>query len=105
MKDDTPPACSLEAAQLERRLAAIAAIGAEHLIAHDIEGGCHILRFRAEDGARRRLDEIVGAEKECCSFLDLSLAEAGDELVLSIGAPEHAEAVADRLAEAFEKGG
>lgn len=101
MKDDTPLACSLDAAQLERRLASMAAAGAEHLITHDTEGGLHVLRFRAEDGARRRLDEIVEVEKECCPFLDLLLTQAGNELVLSIGAPEHAEGVAAGLAEAF----
>lgn len=104
MKDDTPIACSLGADQLERRLTAIAEVGAAGLIARGTDGSRHTLRFRASDETRRRLKEIVAAEAECCAFLDLSLVEVGDELVLWIAAPERAEKVAGGLAEAFERG-
>ena len=52
---------------------------------------------------RRQLEEIVAAESECCPFLELALAEEGDELVLSIAAPENAQEIADELAEAFTR--
>jgi hypothetical protein len=101
MTEETPIACSLGAAQLEDRLAAIAEIGASGLIAHSNDGGRHWLRFRAEPVIAERLEAIVAAESECCSFLDMSLSREGDELVLTIGAPEDAQAVADELAGAF----
>jgi hypothetical protein len=101
MKDDTPMTCSLDVDRLERRLAAIVTIGATGLIAHDIDGSRHMLRFRASEETRRSLKAIVAAEAECCSFLDLSLSAQNDELVLSIVAPKDGQAVADELALAF----
>lgn len=96
-----PVACSLAADDLSRRLAAIAEIGADSLSGSDVDGGRHLLRFRADAGTRERLETIVAAEAECCSFLDLSLRADAGELVLSISAPEHAQPLADGLAAAF----
>lgn len=101
MADETPIACSLDAGELEQRLAEIAAVGAASLVSRAREGDRHVLRFRADATARRRLEAIVAAEAECCSFLDLSLCEEAGELVLSIGAPKDAEAVATGLAGTF----
>jgi hypothetical protein len=101
MTDAKPVACSLSAGDLEQRLAAIAAIGADSLIARSVEGGRHELRFRADATTRERLEAIVAAEAECCSFLDLALHEDGGELVLSIAAPTDAQPIADELAAAF----
>jgi hypothetical protein len=101
MTDPAPVACSLGADALEGRLAVIAEIGADSLISRDAEGGRHLLRFRADAATRTRLEEIVAAEAECCSSLELSLDRNGDELVLAIGAPRNAQALADGLAKAF----
>jgi hypothetical protein len=101
MTNDTPAACSLGARELQQRLTAIIETGASSLISRNIEGGRHILRFRASEAVRRQLKGIVVAEAECCPFLDLSLSDEGDELVLSIAAPKNARAVADELAGAF----
>jgi hypothetical protein len=101
MAKETPIACSLEAGELEQRLAAIAAIGADSLIARSVEGDRHLLRFRVDAMTRRRLEGIVAAEKECCSVLDLTLSEKGGELLLSIAAPRDAQALASGLSAAF----
>jgi hypothetical protein len=101
MSTDEPIACSLGAADLEQRLAAIAAVGADSLIARKVDDGRHLLRFRADATTRHRLEEIVAAEAQCCAFLDLSLSDEGGELLLSIAAPSDAQAVADGLAAAF----
>jgi hypothetical protein len=103
MTNDTPVACSLGADELKQRLAVIAEIGADSLISRDIEGDRHLLRFRANAAARRRLEGIIAAEAECCSFLDLSLSEEEGELVLSIAAPKDAQALADEFARAFSR--
>lgn len=103
MTDDTPIACSLGAGELKKRLAVIAEIG-DSLISREVEGGRHLLRFRAGAATRTQLEEIVAAEAECCSFLDLSLDGEGNELVLSIAAPEEAQGLADSLAGAFRVG-
>jgi hypothetical protein len=104
MTDQSPVACSLDAGALERRLAAIADIGADSLISHHAErGGHHLLRFRADAATRMRLEQVVVAEAECCSFLDLSLDQEAGELMLSIAAPRGTQALADGLAGAFAR--
>lgn len=101
MSEALPIACSLSAGDLKQRLAAIAQIGEKSLIDHTTEDGRQVLRFRSDAGTRKRLEEIVAAESECCSFLDLALEERDGELILSITAPEDGQAVADELAAAF----
>jgi hypothetical protein len=104
MTNEKPAACSLGSSQLERRLAAIAEVGAESLISRAVDGdGRHLLRFRPQAGVGDRLEEIVAAEAECCSFLDLRLSEEKGALVLSIAAPASGRTVADGLAEAFSR--
>jgi hypothetical protein len=104
MTDAKPVACSLGAGDLQARLTEIAAVGAASLIAHDEDGGRHTLRFRPDPTTRRRLEEIVAAEAECCSFLALDLAERDGELVLTLAAPEEGRPFADELALAFAGG-
>ena len=101
MSDETPASCSLGAGAFERRLAEIAEIGADSLISRQTEGGRQLLLFRADAATRKRLDQIIAAEAECCSFLDLALIDGEAELVLSITAPQGARALADGLAAAF----
>jgi hypothetical protein len=101
MTEREPPSCSLAPADLERRLAAIAALGEDGLTGRGIEEGRNVLRFVAEPETRRRLEDLVAAEAKCCSFLGLELAEADGELRLSIDAPADAQEVADGLAAAF----
>lgn len=101
MSEESPIACSLGAAELEQRVATIAEVGAASLLSRSAAAGRHLLRFRAGTQTRRRLEEIVAAESECCSFLDLSLIEEDGELVLSIAAPDGGQETAEGLAEAF----
>ena len=104
MTDPKPVACSLGAGDLQARLTEIAEVGAAGLVAHEENDGGHTLRFRPDPTTRRRLEEIVAAEAECCSFLDLDLTERGGELVLTLAAPEAGQPVADELAIAFVGG-
>jgi len=99
-----PVACSLGADDLQTRLAEIAGVGAAGLIAQEENEGRHTLRFRPDPATRRRLEAIVAAEADCCSFLELDLAECGGELVLSLAAPEPGQTIADELASAFVRG-
>lgn len=99
-----PVVCSLEAGDLEARLASIGEIGAASLVDRRREGGRHILCFRPDPETRAQLEAIVRAEAECCAFLDLSLADDGRHLVLSISAPQAGQATAEGLAMAFAAG-
>jgi hypothetical protein len=101
MPEDLPVVCSLGAGDLAQRLSAIAEIGAESLIDRRANEGRHLLRFRSDPKTQRRLEDVIAAEAECCAFLDLSLEEDGDDLILSIAAPEAGQATADGFAAAF----
>lgn len=101
MTEGTPIACSLGASDLRQRLNEIAEVGADSLIERDTKGERHLLSFRPDPETRRRLEAIVAAEANCCSFLDLSLEEQSGQIVLSVSAPEDGQPVADELAAAF----
>jgi hypothetical protein len=101
MATDLPIACSLEARELEQRLGEMTAIGAAALLASETHGRRALLRFRADEDARGRLDAIIDAESRCCSFLTMELALAEHELVLTVDGPVGAEPVIDELARAF----
>lgn len=101
MTKKPPIACSLDAAALRQRLDEIADLGATSLVESGVDGERHLLRFRSGAGTRRRLEAIIAAEATCCSFLDLSLEERGDQLVLSVCAPEDGRQLALEFAAAF----
>ncbi len=101
MTDPKPIACTLGASDLSQRLDEVAALGADSLIGHEAADGVHTLRFRPDARTRCRLDEIVAAEAQCCSFLDLNVSERDGELILTIAAPEPGKPVAKELALAF----
>ena len=101
MTTGVPIACSLSAAELPARLAEMSAIGRDALLAVSPDG---VLRFRADQETRERLESIIAAESQCCSFLRFHLAEQRGELVLSIDAQEGAEPLARDLVHAFAAG-
>jgi hypothetical protein len=98
MTTDTPIACSLSAAELPARLAEMSAIGNDALLGVSPDG---VLRFRADRRTRERLEGIIAAESQCCSFLRFDLTEQGGELRLSVTGPEGTEPVASDLVNAF----
>jgi hypothetical protein len=104
MTNPKPISCSLGAGDLRQRLDEIAEVGAASLIGREAEGGTHTLRFRPDPATRRRLEEIVAAEADCCSFLDLDLTERDGELILTLAAPEDGQPIANELAAAFAGG-
>jgi hypothetical protein len=101
MTNRTPSACSLGPSDLRQRLNTIAEIGADSLIGRGHDGDRHLLYFRSDRATRRRLEEIVTAEAECCAFLDLTLEDRGEELLLSVAAPRSEQVAADEIAAAF----
>jgi hypothetical protein len=92
MTEETPrdereaPSCSLQGRDLQKRLDEIAALGAASLLGQEADGDRQVLRFRADPETRRRLEALVAAEAECCSFLDLALESNGEEIVLTVSA-------------------
>jgi hypothetical protein len=101
MAPETPIACSLTAAEMPARFGEMADIGRASLLAVESAGRQAALRFRAVPGTRERLDAIVIAESQCCSFLDFDLRDVSDGVVLTVTAPPGAELVLDDLVAAF----
>lgn len=99
MAQPLPLACTLDAAALGERTAAMRRIGERALVSAHSDGGHAELRFAPD--ARPEVEAIVAAEAECCAFLTMDLRDAGDELVLTVAAPARAEAVVDGLVAAF----
>ena len=86
-----PIACSLNADDLAQRR--------EEWRALPLLGARVQLRFPLS--ARADLDRLVEAEARCCPFLTLRVTERVDALVLTVDAPEGAEAVLGGMVEAF----
>jgi hypothetical protein len=96
-----PIACSLSATELPERLARMAALGRDALLACEHDGTRAQLRFAAAPGVRERVEAIVAAEAECCAFLTMRVGEHPGGIVLSIEAPEGAGPVLAELVDAF----
>ncbi|MGH2941119.1 MAG: hypothetical protein ACRDPE_23720 [Solirubrobacterales bacterium] len=94
-------ACTLAAPELEARLRGLAEIGERSLLARGRVGSTQVLRFRCSEAVRASLREMAEAERLCCPFLVIELAERDEELLLVIDAPPEAAAVAEGLATAF----
>jgi hypothetical protein len=96
-------ACSLDGAGMTERLARLRAIGAASLVATErLNHRRALLRFRPDGDARASLEEVVAAERACCPFLDLRLADGAAGLIeLSIAAPEEGVPIMEELVAAF----
>jgi hypothetical protein len=101
MSNDLPIACSLTAGDLSARLDEIGAVGRAALLGVERTAGGAVLRFRPGTDTAERLAAIIAAEARCCAFLDMTLRDAGDALVLAIEAPADARPVLDDLVVAF----
>jgi hypothetical protein len=101
MPRELPIACSLSATELPQRLRAMAGLGRDALLDSRTDGTHATLRFAAGAGVRDRVDAIVDAESRCCAFLAMRVTDAPGTVVLSIDAPEGAEAVLAELVDAF----
>jgi hypothetical protein len=96
----TPPvACTLAPGAFEDRLAWIAALNKDALRKYERCDLVLELSYALE--ARERVHEMVRNEQACCAFLAFELHEAGNEIRLTVTAPETAREVADALFEQF----
>jgi hypothetical protein len=101
MPTDLPIACSLSATELPNRLAEMAGLGRAALLDARTTATRAQLRFAAGASVHDRVAAIVAAESQCCAFLNMTLSEEPDTVVLTIEAPEGAEVVLAELVDAF----
>src|SRR4051812_12277489 len=104
MPTELPIACSLSAAELPARLAAMNELGRSALVGVERTKTTAVLRFRSGGETSERPAAIVTAEARCCAFLDMTVSETGDALALTISAPPAAGPVLDELVAAFGAG-
>jgi MerR family copper efflux transcriptional regulator len=96
-----PIACSLSAGDQAERLRDLASLSERVVGARATEEGGSLIRFRPDCDTKSRLVGLVAAERECCPFLELSLAEDGQGLTLSIEGPADAEPVIAEIVSAL----
>ncbi len=101
MRTEPPIACTLSAAEMPRRLAEMRAIGNASLVSMESTGSESVLRFRKGAETLASLRGLVAAERECCPFLALELADEPDAVSLTIRAPQGAEPVVRELLAEF----
>jgi hypothetical protein len=91
----SPVACTLAAGDHKDRIAWIGELNAAALRDYQRVGGRIELVY--EPSAAARVREFVRREHECCPFLDFTIQEDRDALILVIEAPENASEAADAL--------
>ena len=90
-------ACALAPGEFKDRLASMAALNKDALRTYARRDLVLELRYAPE--ARERVLEMVRNEQACCAFLAFELDEVGNEIRLTITAPERAREAADGLFE------
>jgi len=98
----SPIACTLAPGAFKDRLAWIAALNKDALRKYQCRDLVLELSYAPEAHARVR--EMVHNEQGCCGFLAFELHETGNEIRLTVTAPETAREAADALFEQFVAG-
>jgi hypothetical protein len=97
--DVSPIACTLAPGAFKDRLAWMAALNKDALRKYARRDLVLELSYALE--ARERVHEMVRNEQACCGFLAFELHETGNEIRLTVTAPERARGAADALFEQF----
>lgn len=100
---DAPIACTLQPGSYQERLAWIAQLARDGLLGvsrKDLR-----LELRYAPSVADRVREMVAKEQECCAFLNFEISETGEDVRLTIAAPERSRDVADALFEPFVPAG
>jgi hypothetical protein len=96
---ETPIACTLSAGHYKERLAQIAELARDALRSHEREGLGLRLSYAAS--ATGRVKEMVRRERDCCAFLDFEVREEGEQILVTISAPEEARVAAETMFDQF----
>jgi hypothetical protein len=83
-------ACSLDTVDQQERLADWAELLSRARTREEMADGVRYA-FTADDELKAGVEALAAAERCCCSFLGFEIAEAGDELELTITAPPNGQ--------------
>jgi hypothetical protein len=88
LPEETPIACTLEAAERRARIASARELGELALVGVNVHERRALLRFH---GDREAVDALVAAERTCCSFFEFRASHEGEDTELEIRTPEGGE--------------
>ncbi len=98
-RQNVPIACTLTGTSHRERAMWLEELARDALLGHERQDLTLALRYRGE--ARDRIARMVAQEAECCAFLRFETHDLGDEVEVTVTAPESARSVADSLFELF----
>ncbi len=83
-------ACSLSADDQKRRLAEWAELLEQASSGQEVEGGMRYV-FPVSSALGDRVRSLASAELSCCSFLDFTVQEGADRVVMTVIAPSEGQ--------------
>ena len=98
-----PIACTLQPGRYQERLAWLAQLARDGLLG--VSRDDLRLELKYAPNVADRVRDMVVKEQECCAFLNFELSETGEDVRLTITAPDRARDVADALFEQFVPAG
>ncbi len=90
-----PIACTLEPTDQRGRIEEWRALRRDALIEETRDGGVSTTLWRPGAGVVERLEQLIEAERTCCSFLDFELSQEDSIIRLKTTFPPGAETVLD----------
>ena len=79
-------ACSLDATERTERLREWEALRTDALIDEHATGDTTIVVLKRSADVKRRLDALIDAEKDCCSFLRFHVTEQDEQITVEVTA-------------------
>ena len=80
-------ACTLEGKELEERVRAWSEVASQGR-ARKIEPGRIVSVYPRDAALRTRLDQLIEAEAECCTFLKFNIEDGDDSMTVELRLPE-----------------
>ncbi len=88
-------ACTLTPTDQKARIEEWRALRRDALMEETRDGGVSTTFWRRRAGVLQRLEQLIEAERACCSFFDFELEKDGSTIRLKTTFPPGAEAVLD----------
>ncbi len=87
MKQNEIQACSLDGTQLAERLEEWGRV-TSRAIRRRVDGGRMVADYPKDDALLRRIEELIEAEAECCSFMQFTVTEDAESFTVELRVPD-----------------
>ncbi len=88
--------CTLEGAEMAERIRAWQAVSSR-AVSREVRDDGITSVYPADPELIGRLTDLIAAEAVCCSFLEFTIQEEGDRVVVELTFPEEARGVVERV--------